>query len=77
MAIAGLFLLAQFMVVLAVAVPLPLALSGFLATIAAVLIVTAPLLIELGIWLILLLRIPETRSLNRRRAELVVCRAID
>lgn len=67
-------LLAQFAVIVAMAVPLTVVLLGVLtagwAVAAALAILTAPLLLELGVRLVRLLRSPEVRSLSARQREL-------
>ncbi|GGM09562.1 hypothetical protein [Nakamurella endophytica] len=67
-------LLAQLAVVVAVALPLTVALLGPLsaswAAVGALVIVTAPLLLELGVRLTRLARSPEVRSLSARQREL-------
>jgi len=69
-----LLLLAEFAALLAVSVPLTLALLGWLpagwAVAAAVTVVAAPLLVELVARLVPVLRNPEIRSLSGRRREL-------
>lgn len=71
---AGLLLLGQFAMLLAVTVPLSLALLGSLsatwAVAGAVVVIMAPLLVELVARVVRLLRSPEVRSLSARRREL-------